>query len=232
MKILLYVSGVLIFTCITQCAIADGRDINAGTDGQDLQFVFEIHDNLGARFNFNFVDYASLATLPRDEMDLTHDPKLNLNAMNALLDWHPVENDFFVSGGAVANRNKSPAISQGSFNPNYSNQANLVKSAPENATPVFLDTVNNVTVSPYLGMGWKTRHARKKGWAFSSDVGVMYHGRSTVSLENASCLILNSGAFGMCQNADGGSAGGVIVDTHTNGLNYVPVLRAGVSYVF
>jgi hypothetical protein len=123
-------------------------------------------------------------------------------------------------------------MAQTYFNQNYSGQQNALKGVSAYSTVGMSDAIDNVTVAPYLGLGWKTRQVKKRGWGFSSDIGVLYHGRSTVSLDNASCLIANSGAVGVCQNADNGAAGGTMIDLRTGGMNYVPVLRAGVSYVF
>jgi hypothetical protein len=212
---------------MTQCTIADGAELSTDAYGQELQINFGLQKNLGARFDFDFTNDESLIYTSLSEIDVNHNQKFNLNSLDALVDWHPTEGDFFVSSGVIANRIKSQGISDA-----YLSQANAVKGASTYLANGATAAFDNLAAAPYLGLGWKTKLVKKKGWRFSTDVGVLYHGKNTVSLTNAGCLIANSGAIGLCQNADNGYPGGGMTDARANGLNYVPVFRAGVSFVF
>ncbi len=221
MKNRLLMWGMLMSGCAVQMDAACGSETEADADayGREMQVVIDLREDLQTQFNFSFIR-------PGSAVDVDNNAYFKLNSFDTLLDWHPVAGGFFVSGGAVTSR------TPGSTAQNSGMQTILTRTAAPLAAGSAASTADLRNITPYLGLGWASRKIQKKGLRLVSDIGVLYRGRTTLSLTNTSCLLNNIGALGVCQGFDYGSAGAIMNDGRNNFMRYVPVLRAGFSYLF
>jgi hypothetical protein len=212
--------GMLMSGCAVQMdACGADADNDAQPYGREMQVVVDLREDLQTHFNFSFIrsSYA---------VDTDNNADFKLNSFDTLLDWHGLTGGFFVSGGALASRTLSTTMQSSPA------QGMLTRSAVALTSGLATNNADLRNITPYLGLGWASRKIQKKGWAVLSDVGMLYRGRTTLSLTNTNCLLNNVGALGMCQGFDYGSAGAIMNDGRNNVTRYVPVLRAGVSYLF
>ena len=223
MKNRLLMWGMLMSGCVVQMDAACGSeaDADSAASGRQMQVVIDLRDDLQTHFNFSFIRGSSALDA---ENNASADFKLN--SFDTLLDWHPLTGGFFVSGGAVTSRTPSTPIQTSAM------QASLTRSAAPLTAGAATNTADLRNMTPYLGLGWASRKIQKKGWQLVSDIGMLYRGRTTLSLTNTSCVLNNVGALNVCQGFDYGSAGPTINDGRNNVTRYVPVLRAGISYLF
>ena len=222
MKNRLWMCGALISGCAVQMNPARCSDSDFASEseisGKAVQVAFNVREGLQTHFNFSFISGSASLT-----ENYVSNSDLKLASFDSMLDWHPVTGGFFVSGGAVTGMNKTPGTTQSNIS--QGRVSALVAGSAGSAADVR-------NVAPYLGLGWTTQKAKTRGWRMTSDLGILYRGRTTLSLNNTNCLMSNVGAFSMCQGFDYGNPGVNMVDARNGLMRYVPVLRAGISYLF
>ncbi len=113
-------------------------------------------------------------------------------------------------------------------------------SALNNAYKVATDDYvagNSVFTERHYGMtrtgaGWKTWHVTQKGWAVFSDVGVLYHGRTTISLADTRCILSYGDTTENCPGGGPGEVGRGTVHNTPGRSASLPVFNIGISYRF
>ena len=166
------VSSVLILLSTTFAFADTDRGLNAGvkvgTLGLGIDFSTPIYTNLSARLNMNGASY----TYTQEEDDNEFEGTLELQSVGTLLDYYPFENNFRVTGGLYYNGNSF----DGTIVPTVSTTIDIDGMEYTTDDLTKLDSeLNFDSIAPYLGLGWGN-DARDKGWGFTFDLGLMYHG--------------------------------------------------------
>ena len=95
-----------------------------------------------------------------------------------LVDYYPFENNFRLSGGAYYNDNGFT----GNIKPSADTTIDINGQEYQVGDIGSLDSaVSFDKVAPYIGLGWGN-NAHDKGWGFTFDLGVMYHGKGEANL--------------------------------------------------
>jgi len=155
-------------------------DVSAGSTGLGLHASIPFDTDINLRFGVN---YMKLSTIMKDT-DGDTNVNITLNTLDALVDWFPLESGFHVTGGLVYNGNKIDTVTQ----------LNGVTYKGNTFTPLFgkmgqVDgnfKVGNI-ISPYIGIGWGNVLAQTTGWGFTSDIGLLFHGKPQVTLKSTGC---------------------------------------------
>lgn len=147
-----------------------------GTQGLGMDLGSRISPKWGARLNANYFPYSRSDSFD----DVKYDLDLTLATVGLLLDFHPFEGGFRITGGAYYNGNKLDLDADLKSGATYT-IGDRTYTAEDIGSIDGDVTVNDF--SPYLGLGWGTNIPTEGGsWAFSLDAGVMYHGSPSVSL--------------------------------------------------
>ena len=88
--------------------------------------------------------------------------------------------------------------------------------------------VGNV-ISPYIGIGWGNELKQKAGWGFTSDIGLLFHGKPQITLKNTGCA---AGPFICDQVASKVAEEEVKINDEYSSKIVYPVARIGASYKF
>lgn len=204
---------------------ASATDVAAqlGTTGLGIHLTVPLQPNLNARIGGNALSYSDTGST--DDVDYDYD--LKLRTFDVLVDWHPRANTFRLTAGLVYN----------------GNEFDLVAKPRNGLTYVFAGTTYNVSevgvvngridfreVAPYLGIGWSNAPTRNKGWGFSVDLGVMFHGEPRASLTSSGCT---SAVPGLCDRFQNDvQAEEAELREEVEDFKAYPVLRAGLNYRF
>ena len=146
---------------------------------------------------------------------------LDLNTVAMLLDWHPRDNNFRISGGVMVNKNK------------------LALSAVPGEVVSINDTEYSISrldgevsfnqLAPYLGIGYGNagKCDEDTHWRFSFDLGVMFQGTPEVKLSGTASdpsiqRLLDDAIAGESED----------IKDYVTPFTVYPVLSFGVSYVF
>lgn len=188
-----------------------------GTLGPGLEATVGLTGILNARVGGNYFAFNYDGT----RSDVDYETKLRWASLGLLLDCHPFENNFRVTGGAYYNRNRF----------DLEGTPNDTVTIGDNEYPAALlgnlsGTMEFRKWAPYLGLGFGNAVKPGATWTFSFDVGILFQGSPDVDLE-ADGIIALSPQF----QADLAQEEEDIQDD-VDVFRFYPVLAFGIAYLF
>jgi len=196
------------------------KELNAafkiGTLGYGIDVSTPINDTYSARFNMNGFNYSD----SQSQDGNTYKGDLELFTAGILIDAYPADNNFRLTSGVYYNGNGFT----GTVTPSATQtvEINGVTYTSADVGKVNVDVSFN-KIAPYVGIGWGN-DARDKGWGFTFDLGVLYHGKGKADLtaEGVNNPAVNQGLAQEEQNVND--------DLADN--QFYPVIALGVNYTF
>ena len=140
---------------------------HGGTAGVGASAAWDFHDKLAVRAIANRFNYDRKETVSGKR----YKGKLELANFGLLLDWHPFDNGFRVSGGAILNRNE--------INARATAENLRLGNNPYGRGEVDAD-VDFRNFAPYLGVGYDGGRG-KKGFSFFAEAGAMFQGKARLT---------------------------------------------------
>lgn len=199
---------------------AEGTGVGArvGTLGLGLELVHSINSSVNARVGWNGYTFHEGIT----ESDVKYDADLQFSSVSALVDWHPLDNGFRVSGGVLFNGNKLAMKATPTSN---------VTIGDVSYTPAEVGTLNSkVTfddLAPYLGIGWGNAVAGEKGLGFSADLGVVFQGSPNANLTASGGTLSTDPTFLTELKKEEAELNDGLSD-----FEYYPFVSVGITYKF
>jgi hypothetical protein len=213
---------MLLMMCSRGAVAADfGAALSVGSAGLGLHASVPLQE-VNIRFGVNYFKGSTVLKDPNGDTSID----ITLNTFEALLDWFPTGSEFHLTGGLAYNGNKLDTITkingvtyEGTvFNPSFGSLGQV-------------DGRFNVgnTLSPYIGIGWGNELKQNVGWHFSSELGLLFHGKPKISLQSSAC----TADFITCSLVAQKVADEEVKvnEEYANKIVY-PVARVGVSYLF
>ena len=223
MKRLIVAGAMLGIVALVGSAQADGVAVAAkvGTMGPGVDVTLPlVPENLNLRLTGSYVTFG--VTVKTDDVD--YDSDLTLTGYGALLDWHPFQNNFRVSGGALYNGSEVDLDGTGN-----SADATIKIGDHEYATDavgILHGTGDYNAFAPYLGIGFGNAVQKDRAWGFVFDLGVVFTGSATVHLSaTGPAAALPEFQQDLAQNESD-------VQDKLDKVPVYPVLAFGVSYQF
>lgn len=205
-----------------------GVSAQLGTTGIGLHlhkpFTPQLVGRLGANI-FNY-DYRRSTTYTE------YDADLRLRTIDVLLDWHPMAGGFRITGGLVINHNNFYLKARPSVTGTFTFNGTVYSVADIGEVE---GRVRFRRAAPYLGIGWGTGGTSETpGWGFSSDVGIIYHGKARASLNSTGCNgSLSALSAAVCAQLESDLPNeSARVEEEIDEHRFYPVVRFGVSYRF
>jgi uncharacterized protein YhjY with autotransporter beta-barrel domain len=196
-----------------------------GTTGYGLAFTVPVRNE---SLNFRTV----MATLPYDtdnELDdIEYEVDLDVFSLGALLDWHPMNSGFRVSGGLFA---LQPDITA-SASPNENVEIGNTTFTPQQVGTLRAEVDYNRNLAPYIGIGWGNAVKPGSKVTFNVDFGFLYTDNPTISLEADSALADSNPALKAQLESEIAVEENRINEEDLEDFRYWPVLNFGVSYHF
>lgn len=183
-------------------------DLHISTLGGGLAVAVPATDTIDARIGFNALSHSFNQTTNNAGGTVNNSATLKLMTAELLADWHLFNGITHLTAGVMYNGNKIDMNAVGSYTIN-----GTTYNTPLNTTVTFNK------LAPYLGFGW-SGHARKTGWSFKSDIGVLFQGSPKVALS----------APGVAP-ADLATQQASVNDSVKN-FKYYPVVSVGIGYAF
>ena len=216
------IASILLVACAA--ASAQARDLAAtvdlGTTGLGLHLTTPLAAKLNGRIGVNIAN----TSYEGSTSDLDYDFKLKLKTVDALLDYHPFDSAFRLSGGVVYNGNKIDARAK------PSGGTYTINNVPYNAATVgdLSSKIDFRKAAPYLGIGWGNA-VKDAGWSFGTDLGIMFQGTPKTQLASNNCTALPI----LCSRlASDVAAENVKLGEEVKDFKFYPVIRVGISYRF
>jgi hypothetical protein len=197
-----------------------GTTISVGTTGFGLHVTTPVASKVNARVGVNFANYS----YDGSTSDVDYDFKLKLASVDALLDYHPFDGAFRISGGAVYNGNKVDATGKPNASGTYIIDGRAYSSSQVGDLNGKIDFRK---VAPYLGIGFGNA-VKSVGWGFGMDIGLTFQGSPKSEL-SANC----TGSVAMCgQLGSALAAENAKLVKEMDDFKVYPVIRIGVNYRF
>jgi len=168
---------VLALSGLSATAIAEGDFAitgSAGTMGGAVEGQFQVNDYFQLRAGVNYLAFDESI----DVDDISYDGELDFSGLGAFVDFHPLGNSFFVTGGAYAG-GKSIDLAASSAVPV---EIGGVIFTPDQYGRLEGD-VSFDDVAPFIGLGFDTTFEGDGHWGFSILAGAAVFGSGDVTLE-------------------------------------------------
>ena len=172
--------GCLIAPSVSSAASPDfAVALRAGTPGVGLDLDLGLSPSFGVRVGFAGFNINHTV----DTSDVNYDGRLKLSTVTGLLDWYVFQGGFHLTAGVAGNGTKLDVVGQPSQG-SYTINGTTYSSSQLGSLNGELKFGNSV--APYVGFGWGNPAGEGSRVHFLFDVGAIYGGRPTVSL-NAQC---------------------------------------------
>lgn len=188
--------------------------IQAGTLGAELGFVKNLNPKLNARLGVAFMTY-SYSGDTGGEDPVAYEVDMNLFSAGLLVDYHPFENFFRLTGGLVFNNNIFEASAEAVNTYEYDESTYT----PEEIGKLTGEMKPGLPISPYVGLGIGNPVSSDKKLGFYMDLGILYTGSPKVTLDADENTMIYPSADQDEQ-----------VEEDLSGIQIYPVLEIGMSY--
>lgn len=188
-----------------------------GTLGWSVELIQSLQPNVNLRFGFN--RYHGEYTGTEDQVDYTVD--VNLRSVSLLVDWHPYDGVFRVTGGVLYNGNEVEVIGT----PNDELRIGDSSYSPS-AIGTLTYNVGFRKIAPYLGVGFGNALKRAQTFSFVFDFGLAWHGFPDVDMSASgwSALLPGFQADLVKEERE--------LEEDLQPLRYYPVIAFGLTYRF
>lgn len=202
-----------------------GVAVRAGTPGVGLDLDLGLSPSFGMRVGFaGFNINHSI-----DTSDVDYDGRLKLRTVTGLLDWYVFSGAFHLTAGVAGNDTKLNVVGQ----PNqstYTINGNTYTSSQLGSLTGQLKFGNSV--SPYVGFGWGNPAGENGHVHFLFDVGAIYGGTPSVTL-NAQCGPAAPPGSSVCNQAQSDVASEEAKLRHkADILKWYPMVSLGIGVRF
>ena len=218
------VMGLISSLFVVSGAHASGEAVNAsvGSTGLGLHASIPLKKDINVRLGVN---YMKLSTVMKDP-DGDTDVDVTLNTFDALLDWFPQQSSFRVTGGLVYNGNKIDTVTKLT---GVTFEGSTFSAQPGQLGQVDGNIKGGNVISPYIGIGWGNALKQTPGWGFTSDIGLLFHGKPQITLNNTGCT---AGPVICAAVASKVAEEQVKLNDQYSSKIVYPVARIGASYKF
>ena len=199
---------------------AFNTSLKLGTLGLGLDISTPINDKLSARFNLNGASITQTDTQDDNDFEGT----LDLTTAGIVVDYYPFENNFRLTTGAYYNGNGF----KGNIKPSATTTIEIDDKDYTAAEMGSLDSkIEFDKFAPYIGLGWGN-DAHDKGWGFTFDLGVLYHGKGkgTLTPKDVSPLVDRDELDRHIKNEE------QTINDDLSDYQFYPVIAFGVNYSF
>ncbi len=200
-----------------------GMSLKIGTLGYGADATIGLTERFNARLGFNMFNYEMTESDEDDDGGAADEftAELDLLTLPVLVDWHPWNGRFRLSGGIVFNNNEI-ALS--------TIPGDTIELGP-NDREYAVDSLDGMasfgSVAPYLGLGFGNAVGANGNWHFAMDIGVMFQGSPEVDL---SAVALNPAEqAALDRDIDEEVAE---IEDDTEAFSMYPLISLGVSYKF
>ena len=192
-------------------------NVKASTLGAGLEVEGVLFDSLGARLGVNYLSYDYSGT----EDDIEYNFDLSLETLSLLLDWHPFQGPFRISGGGIYNNNHLDLKAKSSTTYEIGNTTYT-------ATQIgMLDgEIDFNDIAPYLGLGWDTSFGKKNRIGFLFELGVMYQDSPDVDLSVSGSVSSDQAFLNDLAKEEKN------LQDDLDSFKYYPVIAVGLNYRF
>jgi hypothetical protein len=210
----------LLLSCGLASAGGVGGGLQVGTTGFGTDVGYQFTESLGGRVAYSAFSYSKSTSTS----DINYDGTLKASSLRVLADYE-LGFGFRLTGGLAYIDNKVDVTGKAN-NGYYNINGSVYPSAAIGSLSGHVKLGNGI--APYVGVGYGM--IAKKGLGLYVDIGAMYEGKASATLNGtcgstldaSTCAVLKSNIAAEQQR----------LQDKLNGYSWYPVVSAGVSYAF
>jgi hypothetical protein len=161
-----------------------GVGVKAGLNGIGFEIVKGFGDRLNLRLAYSTFSYPYSTEQTIEGIDLLAEAKATLGAIGAIIDFYPVKNFIHLSAGVIQNN----TLVSVSINPLSGFPYGDLTVPPEDLGGVSADLGPELSVAPYLALGFGNTLSRKHRVSFNFELGAIYQGAPQLYLDGSGML--------------------------------------------
>jgi hypothetical protein len=192
----------------------------AGTPGLGVEMTIGLTPYVNVRGGFNVFGYSKTG----DRQNVEYSADLKLRTFTGLLDLHPTQGAFRLTGGFFYNKNRIEGLATSTT----TIEINDTVYTASQVKPLTATVRAERNVAPYVGIGFGNAVGSDNRLTFAFDLGVMFQGTPRVELESTG-LLAPTASF----QADLAQLEADLnADLDKKYLKYYPVFSIGFAYQF
>lgn len=198
--------------------------VNVGTLGAGIEYSSSFNEMFALRTGFNTFSYSDSLT----ESGIKYDADLDLQTISLILDYHPFENGFRLSAGAMYNGNELKVKGKPDGSGDIEINDVIYDSTQVGQVDGKIDFNN---FAPYAGIGYSSSKTKSSGFSFNTEIGVLFQGSANTQLtaQCGSALI----ASGQCSKLQSDlAAEEKQLNDELSDFDMYPVVSIGLGYKF
>jgi hypothetical protein len=172
---------VLTLTCAARADLGIALGVKGGSLGAGVELSKSLWGPFAVRAAMNQFTYSMEDSMPEKDMAYTTD--IELSSWSVIVDWHPWDGVFRLSGGVINNGNNFVAkitstetytVGGRSFTPETQGELNA--------------TIEWEPMAPYIGLGWGNSTEKDKFFGVNVDIGAMFQNSPKVTLKGTKMM--------------------------------------------
>lgn len=192
-----------------------GIGVKAGTLGAGVELTKSLSPSFNVRLGMNEYKFTSSGTKSGTDYNMD----LKWASSDVLLDWHPFQGSFRLTGGYLFNSNKIDLNTPQGGAYSIGSLSGTLQSGEYVKGEVKFDS------GPYLGFGWGNA-GDSRGFGLSFEVGAVYQGSPKVSLATSNTL------GGHTVSATDVATAETNASNALSSFKWYPQVALGLSYAF
>ncbi len=190
--------------------------VKVGSLGIGADVTVGLHERLNFRLNGNYFAMSFSSEIE----DIDYDLDVDFKTAIAMLDWHPFENGFRISGG----------VSFNDMNFTLSGIPTQVERIGDRRyPPELIGTINGdvepSSIAPYLGIGYGRAVGHEGRMSFVFDLGIMYQTYDVSLTATGPAFLVPEFREDLTKEEDA-------IQSNFDDFSIYPILAFGISYQF
>jgi len=178
---------------------------------------------LNVRAGFSSASYSRSGTYDKSGTTLDYTGSVRLSGIPVFLDYFPFHGTFRLTAGVINNRTQFTADATPAPGSTVTINGDTYTASQVGSATATLDYGRRY--EPYLGIGWGNLAREQRGLTFGVDLGVVFTGSPTVSLDV-------SNPTNNAQLASDAAQAQQTAQADVNSARYWPLIQMGVGYNF
>ncbi|MBN1971075.1 MAG: hypothetical protein JXR48_03480 [Candidatus Delongbacteria bacterium] len=182
-----YLVMITLLLCMSIYAEKYSVGLNAGVKGIGLDGTMKLSDTFVLKGSVDFNTFLSFSGTTDSEEPIDYDADLSQFSLGVLIDWHPLENGFKLSGGLYYLNYEIDGTGKAAETYSFGSGIGEVTYTPEDLGNVNVDG-NTGSIAPYIGLGYNGVQLNGGGIGFNFDLGVLYVGAPDFSVNSTEMI--------------------------------------------
>jgi len=181
LKLFLALAAVIAFTSAAQADLGLALGVKGGSLGGGVELTKSIWGKFNVRAAMNQLPYTMEDSL--EDKDMKYETEINLSSWSVIVDYHPWNGVFHLSGGVINNGNNF--VTRMSSTKTYTIGGRSLTPDDQGELEVAIDWE---PMAPYIGIGWGNPVEKGKFFGINVDFGAMLQNSPNIEMKGTKMM--------------------------------------------